>query len=175
MRTTIMVVGAGFAAVLAGACDISFLAVGDDVELRIRSDRASYLVERTETGYRVDLTFTLRNEGDVTVYVANCAEVIVGRLEKQMGDEWITTVTPNAPLCLSVPTPIRPGRTLGNMVHVFAAYAANEVQPKLQVPGIEGTYRVVFESLSTSPDDPPRGRQTELPQSQRTSNSFRLE
>ena len=67
------------------------------------------------------------------------------------------------------------GATLRNTVHIFAAYAANEVQPKLQVPGIEGAYRAVSVSLVTSPDDPPRERQSVLPERQRTSNTFRLE
>jgi hypothetical protein len=58
---------------------------------------------------------------------------------------------------------------------VVAAYAENAAQPKLQVPGIEGTYRVVFASLMTSLDDPPRERQSAVPESQRTSNTFTLE
>ena len=171
---TITRVGAGLAVVLAGGCNFSFFGA-EEVELAIRSDRESYAVERAELGYRVDLTFTLRNEGDVTVYVANCGDVIVGRLEKRVGSDWVTTLPPAAPLCLSVPSPIRPGASLSTTVQVFAAYAANEVQPKLQVPGIEGAYRAVFESLVTSPDDPPRERQSVLPERQRTSNTFRLE
>jgi hypothetical protein len=172
---TITLVGAGLAALLAGGCNFSLFGIGDDVDLSIRSDRETYVVERTELGYRIDLPFTLRNEGDVTVYVANCADVMASRLEKRVGDSWVTTLTPPVPTCLSIPTPIRPGETLSNTVHLFAAYPENAVLPKLQVEGIEGTYRVVFEWIITSPDDPPRKRQTILPESQRASNTFRLE
>lgn len=144
-----------------------------DATALFQTDSLMYTLRANDVGYAgtIGIRFTNRTGG--TTYFVNCKGASMVRLEKFMGDAWVTTWAPIMQSCLSQPITVASGDAYESNLSVFGGYPDNNVVPKFfgSIPGI---YRIVWtDALSSYQDsDGPFG--TQLPFEQRVSNRFVL-
>lgn len=138
----------------------------------IRTDEPRYRFEREDDGRELDVEFTYLNRTGRTVHVARCGtEGILFRLEKRVGEAWVTAYEPICPMILVPPFTVAPGEALeGEIVIVLSPGA----EPQLQVDEVPGTYRLV---LSVHGDWRPEPGELgdPLPLAERESEAFEIE
>jgi hypothetical protein len=140
----------------------------------IQTEQSNYTAEVGPRTAELTIRFRFTNRTGNTVYVAGCRGVDPPVLEKQLDGAWVSVYAPLVDLCEPTVHPIKPTEVYRSAFRVLAGLPGSRVAPKLQVPEIEGTYRLVWNIYgrwrsghAPMPDDL-------LPVEQRTSNPFRI-
>lgn len=95
-------------------------------------------------------------------------------LQKRVGARWQQVWGSITLLCLSPPVVIAPGDRYTDTLEVFGGTPGKPIAPTLQVPEVEGEYRLVWTQLR-GPFDAPRYPQGDsLPLERKVSNPFAL-
>ena len=142
----------------------------------IQTDSPIYTV--TETGGLAHLTIRMayHNATDGPVYLPSCQGPQPPRLQKQVGDEWVTAYTPNMLACQGTPLPIAKGETFNYVFEVIAGMPGTNYTPRFNVPEVPGTYRVAWEIFHGAAGEPstPIITRDPIPVVQEYSNNFEL-
>lgn len=142
-------------------------------EAWLRTDLAEYTVRLEEGDHAVDFQLEYTNLLGQAVAVPACRVPYRPALEKLVDGEWTRALTPVEPLCISPPLVIPPGETYAFSFELRAAAPGSDRWPQLEVPGAEGTYRLVwFVGLHDPAAD--TGVGDLLPLEQRASHAFSL-
>ena len=155
-------------------CSQEFFGLGGQ-EASFRPESPSYTLQTTTSGLRGDIPFAYTNRTGRNVYVVNCNRIVPPVLEKRVNDRWVTAWGAAVPQCLSEPIVIRHGETYRDTLNVFAGHPGSNVDPKFDVPEIEGVYRMRWEGVLWSFDASNYPFGPEVPRDLRTSSEFRIE
>jgi hypothetical protein len=139
----------------------------------LSTDADRYVLERTTIGWEAAIPFTYENRTRGPVFVVSCLHPTPPILEKWVGGRWVTAWSPTVPACLGPVLRVEAGERYSDGLRVFAGYPENNWHPKFDVAEPEGTYRLVWDVLSSyDPGRYPFG--DPLPLHLRVSNSFEL-
>lgn len=140
----------------------------------ILTERTSYTLERSASGWEGEIGFEYTNPTDRTISLLNCNEQFGLLLEIWQDDDWVTAWGPALPECLSPPIDIPPGESYATTLRVFGGFPRNNVYPKFRVEPIDGDYRIVITSAywDYDHDGPSWGEEPSL--EHRVSNTFEL-
>lgn len=134
-----------------------------------RTSRLHYDARRVAEGIEIRIPYVYRNATGDSVYFANCNEIIVPALQKQIGDTWSSVWSGSSPACRSRPVIVPPDGEYMDTVQVLSPPGMN---PQFGVADMDGTYRLVWYGMFHHGDGPPLA--TPLPEEERTSNEFTL-
>ena len=165
----------GLALALAGmACvDLTGPEVHPGLLPLFRTESAQYELRKVRDGREVTIDVEFTNHTKQTVYFVNCLGDTRPRLQKQVGDAWVTVWAPITFSCLSQPVTVVPGGTYQSEVRIFGADANTNIVPKFAGTDLNGTFRLGWSGLVHDyHDGPPFGEP--LPVDYRVSNTFTL-
>jgi hypothetical protein len=144
-----------------------------DANALFQTDSLMYTLRGNDVGYAGTISIRFTNRTGGTAYFVNCKGETMLRLEKLVGDAWITTWAPIIQSCLSQPITVASGGAYESKIAVFGGYPDNNFVPKFSgtIPGI---YRIVWTDALSSYQDTGGPFGTQLPFEQRVSNRFAL-
>jgi len=140
----------------------------------LQTEALSYLLERTELGYRATIPWTFRNETGAPVYLEHCDGDVRPLLEMDRDGLWFPAWEPYRDACASPPIVIQPGATWADTLELFGAPPQSNVMPVFVFPEIEGVYRLVWPRAYATYDRLAGVPGELLPLEQRVSNRFVL-
>lgn len=122
----------------------------------LHADSAEYTVRYTRPLYQASIGYVLTNGTATTVSANYCREPGPPALEKHVEGRWVPAYSPVILLCQTIP-PFRlaPGATYRGRLALTVAAPGLNVEPRLLVESIGGTYRLhwVFQA-GPDPDHP---------------------
>lgn len=133
-----------------------------------------YTVATSGETHAVEIDFTFTNRTAGVISLPACRGVYPPLLERWTDGEWVTAYDPPRLMCYEPPTEVAPGETLRETLRVSAGRPGSNVEPKLEVPAIEGTYRLNWGLTAGAPGRPDTAAAAGTQRPELVSNPFRL-
>jgi hypothetical protein len=131
------------------------------------TDRLEYELALADAGLVTTIGYAYENRTHAAIEVVNCRGDVTPHLEKLVDGDWVIAWSAPKLDCLSPPVVVASGERYADEIRFFAAHPGTNTRPRMLVPSVTGTYRLVWGGASWPNDEP-------LPRELIVSNAFGL-